>query len=66
MHWILPARTDLGKRRAPRAALELRAEFEELDHKLVDLLRIVRENVYHPDFLGSFSPKCVLHRWSRS
>jgi hypothetical protein len=40
---------------------ELRPELEELEHKLIDLLPIVRENVYHPDFLGSFSLKYVLH-----
>jgi len=40
---------------------ELRPELEELEHKLIDLLPIVRENVYHPDFLGSFSIKDVLH-----
>src|SRR6266576_7057172 len=40
---------------------ELRPELEELEHKLIDLLPIVRENVYQPDFLGSFSIKDVLH-----
>lgn len=40
---------------------ELRAELEALEGKLVDLLPVVRENVYHPDFLGSFSLKYVLH-----
>lgn len=41
----------------------LRAELEELEHKLIDLLPVVRENVYHPDFQGSFSIKYVLaHR----
>ncbi|MFN2570080.1 MAG: DUF2779 domain-containing protein [Gemmatimonadales bacterium] len=40
---------------------ELRAELELLEGKLVDLLPVVRENVYHPDFLGSFSLKYVLH-----
>jgi hypothetical protein len=40
---------------------ELRPELEELEHKLIDLLPIVRDNVYHPDFLGSFSIKDVLH-----
>jgi predicted RecB family nuclease len=43
------------------AVPELRSELEELENKLVDLLPIVRENVYHPDFLGSFSLKYVLH-----
>jgi len=43
------------------AVPELRAELETLEGKLVDLLPVVRENVYHPDFLGSFSLKYVLH-----
>src|SRR6266550_3602551 len=43
------------------AVPELRAELEALEGKLVDLLPVVRENVYHPDFLGSFSLKFVLH-----
>ena len=44
-----------------KAVPELCAELEALEGKLVDLLPIVRENVYHPDFLGSFSLKYVLH-----
>jgi len=40
---------------------ELRVELEVLEGKLVDLLPVVRENVYHPEFLGSFSIKDVLH-----
>ena len=44
-----------------KAVPELQAELETLEAKLVDLLPIVRENVYHPDFLGSFSLKYVLH-----
>ncbi len=43
-----------------KAVPELRSELETLENKLVDLLPIVRENVYHPDFLGSFSLKYVL------
>jgi len=43
-----------------KAVPELKPELEALAHKLVDLLPIVRENVYHPDFLGSFSLKYVL------
>src|SRR5437762_383873 len=39
---------------------ELRVELEALEHKLIDLLPVIRENVYHPDFLGSFSLKYVL------
>src|SRR6266576_2331831 len=44
-----------------KAVPELLPELEALEHKLVDLLPIVREHVYHPDFLGSFSLKYVLH-----
>jgi hypothetical protein len=44
-----------------KAVPELQPELEALEHKLVDLLPMVRENVYHPDFLGSFSLKYVLH-----
>src|SRR2546423_6525305 len=43
-----------------KAVPELKTELEELESKLVDLLPVVRENVYHPDFLGSFSLKYVL------
>jgi hypothetical protein len=43
------------------AVPELRTELEDLEHKLIDLLPVIRENVYHPDFLGSFSLKYVLH-----
>ena len=43
------------------AVPELRAELEALEGKLTDLLPVIRENVYHPDFLGSFSLKYVLH-----
>ena len=39
---------------------ELRPELEALEHKLIDLLPVIRENVYHPGFLGSFSLKYVL------
>lgn len=39
----------------PTLGTELRA----IARKLVDLLPIVRENVYHPDFGGSFSLKTV-------
>lgn len=40
---------------------ELRPELEALEHKLVDLLPVVRDHVYHPDFHGSFSLKYVLN-----
>jgi predicted RecB family nuclease len=39
---------------------EFSAALEELLDKLVDLLPVVRNNVYHPDFQGSFSLKYVL------
>ena len=39
---------------------ELRVELEALEHKLIDLLPVIREHVYHPAFLGSFSLKYVL------
>jgi len=39
---------------------ELRSELEELETKLIDLLPVVRNHVYHPDFQGSFSLKFVL------
>ena len=43
-----------------RAVPELRDELIELEEKLIDLLPIVRNHVYHPDFHGSFSIKRVL------
>jgi predicted RecB family nuclease len=43
-----------------KAVPEFRGELEELEQKLVDLLPVVREHVYHPDFRGSFSLKYVL------
>ncbi|HEU5217811.1 MAG TPA: DUF2779 domain-containing protein [Gemmatimonadales bacterium] len=39
---------------------DLAAPLEELLGKLVDLLPVVRDNVYHPDFRGSFSLKSIL------
>ncbi len=39
---------------------ELAGPLQELLDKLVDLLPVVRNNVYHPDFRGSFSLKYVL------
>jgi predicted RecB family nuclease len=38
----------------------LRSELIELENKLIDLLPVLREHVYHPDFHGSFSIKSVL------
>ncbi|HEV2670649.1 MAG TPA: DUF2779 domain-containing protein [Gemmatimonadales bacterium] len=43
-----------------KAVPDLQAELVELENKLIDLLPVVRDNVYHPDFLGSFSLKHVL------
>lgn len=43
-------------RAVPRLASELRA----IERKLVDLLPVVRNHIYHPDFGGSFSLKRVL------
>ena len=39
---------------------DLADPLEELLGKLVDLLPVVRNHVYHPDFLGSFSLKYIL------
>ena len=39
---------------------ELEGELKELETKLLDLLPVIRNNVYHPDFQGSFSLKFVL------
>jgi predicted RecB family nuclease len=43
-----------------RLVPELATALDELLAKLVDLLPVVRNNVYHPDFRGSFSLKYVL------
>ena len=43
-----------------RAAPGLAAPLEAIAERLVDLLPIVRNHVYHPDFGGSFSLKRVL------
>ena len=40
---------------------ELAADLKVLEAKLVDLHPVIRDHVYHPDFLGSFSLKYVLH-----
>ena len=39
---------------------DLRDELVELEHKLIDLLPVLRDHVYHPGFHGSFSLKVVL------
>jgi hypothetical protein len=69
----LPADYPLGaaadrQRRAVRAGIrllaaavpQLGARLEALAGRLVDLLPLVRNHVYHPDFGGSFSLKRVL------
>lgn len=43
------------------AVPDLRAELETLEAKLIDLLPVLRNFVYHPDFRGSFSIKAVLN-----
>ncbi len=40
---------------------ELAGPLDQLLAKLVDLLPVVRNNVYHPDFKGSFSLKAILN-----
>jgi hypothetical protein len=42
------------------AAPEQAAQFQAISSKLKDLLPLVRDHVYHQDFLGSFSLKSVL------
>jgi hypothetical protein len=44
-----------------RAVPELESDLKELEGKLIDLLPVIRNNVYHPDFEGSFSIKYVLN-----
>lgn len=39
---------------------EYRARVDQLKSRVWDLLPFVRRNVYHPEFRGSFSLKCVL------
>ncbi len=48
-------------RELQRLLPEFAEPLEELEGKLIDLLPIVRDHVYHPDFRGSFSIKAVLH-----
>ena len=43
-----------------RAVPELGTELAELEDKLIDLLPVLRNHVYHSDFRGSFSIKYVL------
>jgi len=42
------------------AAPDLASGIQAISSKLYDLLPVVRDHVYHPDFLGSFSLKRVL------
>lgn len=42
------------------AVPELATELREIEAKLLDLLPVIRNHVYHPDFGGSFSIKSVL------
>jgi predicted RecB family nuclease len=44
-----------------QAVPELADELKHLEDKLIDLHPVIRDHVYHPDFLGSFSLKYVLH-----
>jgi hypothetical protein len=39
----------------------LAKDLKLLEAKLIDLHPVIRDHVYHPDFLGSFSLKYVLH-----
>jgi hypothetical protein len=43
-----------------KAVPELAEPLRELEEKLIDLLPVIRNNVYHPMFKGSFSLKYVL------
>ncbi len=47
-------------RRLSAALPHLAADLGAIDAKLVDLLPVVRDHVYHPEFAGSFSIKDVL------
>jgi len=46
-------------RNLQRAVPDLKTELEELEHKLIDLHPVVRDYVYYPGFLGSFSLKYI-------
>jgi predicted RecB family nuclease len=47
-------------RQLAEAVPRLAKELERIEHKLIDLLPLVRNHVYHPDFGGSFSIKRTL------
>jgi predicted RecB family nuclease len=44
-----------------KAIPALAKDLSLLEAKLIDLHPVIRDHVYHPDFLGSFSLKYVLH-----
>jgi hypothetical protein len=44
-----------------QAVPDLAPELKVLEDKLIDLHPVIRDHVYHPDFMGSFSLKYVLH-----
>lgn len=44
-----------------RSVPQLAEPLHDLEQKLIDLLPVIRENVYHPAFMGSFSIKYVLN-----
>jgi CRISPR/Cas system-associated exonuclease Cas4 (RecB family) len=44
-----------------KAVPALKPELEALEARLIDLLPVLRDYVYHPDFRGSFSLKAVLN-----
>jgi predicted RecB family nuclease len=43
-----------------RAVPALADELDDLDSRLFDLQKVIKDTVYHPDFMGSFSIKQVL------
>src|SRR4029077_10143942 len=49
-------------RELQRALPDLAEELRKLESKLIDLLPVVRDCVYHPAFKGSFSLKAILTR----
>lgn len=52
---------ELERIKAMRVAMpHLARQLGSIERRVRDLLPIVREHVYHPDFGGSFSLKCVL------
>jgi len=44
-----------------KAVPDQAAGLKRLEDRLIDLHPVIRDHVYHPDFLGSFSLKYVLH-----